>query len=39
MIEDVRVKLIQKLVEAGCGVKSVIPKRSLEDFFIKMTEN
>lgn len=38
MIEDVRVKLIQKLVEAGCGVKSVIPKRSLEDFFIKMTE-
>ncbi len=38
MVEDVRVKLIQKLVEAGCGVKSVIPKRSLEDFFIKMTE-
>lgn len=38
MVEDVRVKLIQKLVEAGCGVISVIPKRSLEDFFIKMTE-
>lgn len=38
MIEDVRVSLIQALVNAGCGVKSVIPKRSLEDFFIKMTE-
>ncbi|MFM7596677.1 MAG: ABC transporter ATP-binding protein [Flavobacteriales bacterium] len=38
MIEDVRVPLIQALVNAGCGVKSVIPKRSLEDFFIKMTE-
>lgn len=38
MIEDVRVPLIEALVNAGCGVKSVIPKRSLEDFFIKMTE-
>ena len=36
--EDNRVLLIRKLVEEGCGVKSVISKRSLEDFFIKMTE-
>jgi len=38
MIEDIRIPLIEALVNAGCGVKSVIPKRSLEDFFIKMTE-
>jgi ABC-2 type transport system ATP-binding protein len=38
MEEDIRQPLIQRLVENGCGVKAVIPKRSLEDFFIKMTE-
>jgi ABC-2 type transport system ATP-binding protein len=38
MEEDIRQPLIQRLVETGCGVKAVIPKRSLEDFFIKMTE-
>jgi ABC-2 type transport system ATP-binding protein len=38
MLEDVRMEMIQRLVESGCGLKSVIPKRSLEDFFIKMTE-
>ncbi len=35
---DQRKELIQHLVEGGSGVKAVIPKRSLEDFFIKMTE-
>jgi len=24
------------MVSTGCGVRSMIPKRSLEDFFIKM---
>lgn len=38
MIEDARLPLIHALVNAGCGLKSVIPKRSLEDFFIKMTD-
>ena len=38
MEEDVRLALIQRLVEGGSGIKAVIPKRSLEDFFIKMTE-
>jgi ABC-2 type transport system ATP-binding protein len=38
MLEDVRLEMIQRMVESGCGLKSVIPKRSLEDFFIKMTE-
>jgi len=38
MTEDISVALVKTLVDAGCGVKSVIPKRSLEDFFIKMTE-
>ncbi|NBO62376.1 MAG: ABC transporter ATP-binding protein, partial [Flavobacteriia bacterium] len=38
MIEDVRLEMVQRMVESGCGLKSVIPKRSLEDFFIKMTE-
>ena len=38
MLEDVRLEMIQRMVESSCGLKSVIPKRSLEDFFIKMTE-
>jgi ABC-2 type transport system ATP-binding protein len=38
MIEDIRLEMVQRMVESGCGLKSVIPKRSLEDFFIKMTE-
>ena len=38
MIEDLRLPLVQALVNAGCGLKSIVPKRSLEDFFIKMTD-
>ena len=38
MESDIRSRLIERMVSAGCGVRSMIPKRSLEDFFIKMTE-
>jgi ABC-2 type transport system ATP-binding protein len=36
MESDIRSRLIERMVSTGCGVRSMIPKRSLEDFFIKM---
>ena len=38
MTEDIRSQLVEKIVASACGLKALIPKRSLEDFFIKMTE-
>ena len=38
MTEDIRSRLVEKIVASACGLKALIPKRSLEDFFIKMTE-
>jgi ABC-2 type transport system ATP-binding protein len=38
MVSDTSAQLNEKLANAGAGVKSIVPKRSLEDFFIKMTE-
>lgn len=38
MIKDRSIELNQSLVNAGAGIRSLIPKRSLEDFFIKMIE-
>lgn len=36
METDIRSRLVERMVSTGCGLKSLIPKRSLEDFFIKM---